>query len=633
MALCSYDVRRMARKKHDHALDPAGDDAEEPAAQFDSTFEEAQQILQDAVAQIRAWQPSPEYADAHGTAEELGAHRRWRRRMHTDTGEHEAVEIAAEPVAPDPDTAPATAPTPVAELDADGLDAEPAEPAEPADPEPVDADLVDPQPVDPEPVDADLVDPEPVDPEPVDAAIVDEVADPEAVGKAPADAAAADAGSTAVLALVAADSAEDDDAPATSGAATGDPTGQDAESGSPNGDEPGQSRRWRRRVAASAAAAAAVDGADAAGAGDELTDLGTTYERRTPPRRREHASHLATIDSPTADYVLTIESVEPLGPASDAPAPSSTGRRRGLLVAALVAALVVAGIGVALVAGGGNDEVASPPASVKPRLVFPAETTPEGMQVRRVWKLQGHQGSAFVGTLAFTNPTSSPVTTTYTEVIPKSLASSVTSVRFAPPPVVVQADPVVQWTETLAPGQSAIVTYEVTVAADGATRQRLLQWQQDRAAALDTATTTTTTTAPPPTTTTTPTTTPTTAVKAPPATAPSTTTTTAPPTTTTAPPPPQGQIWVSVENSGQAPATFQFSNGITISNVAPQGQGSSTYVAVDAGVHPVTLTNGTATDIVCSNGRTTTSGNTANYDVAPGETVGCTWTASVAAGP
>jgi hypothetical protein len=52
-------------------------------------------------------------------------------------------------------------------------------------------------------------------------------------------------------------------------------------------------------------------------------------------------------------------------------------------------------------------------------------------------------------------------------------------------------------------------------------------------------------------------------------------------------------------------------------------------MSVPAGVHEVSLTNGTTAGITCSNGRSTTGGNTANYDVAPGETVGCTWTATV----
>jgi hypothetical protein len=99
----------------------------------------------------------------------------------------------------------------------------------------------------------------------------------------------------------------------------------------------------------------------------------------------------------------------------------------------------------------------------------------------------------------------------------------------------------------------------------------------------------------------------------------------APPTTTA--PPANGQIWFAVDNTGASEATFVFSDGTLVSAPA-EGTGTGPYISAAPGVHSITLNTGTTSGITCSNGRTTTSGATANFDVAPGETVGCTWTAT-----
>ena len=349
--------------------------------------------------------------------------------------------------------------------------------------------------------------------------------------------------------------------------------------------------------------------------------VGTTHATR--PTRRRGPGQPGTIGAPTAEYVLDVGEPTAVGTeveSTDEPAPTPQRGRR-VLVACVAAVVAIGVVAFVVASSGSDDEVATPTANVQPRLEFPPVTTPEGATVTRAWELTGAKGAQLDGTLTVENPTSKSVTTTFTEVIPKSLASSVDQITFDPQPVVVKADPMVQYTATVAPGATFVATYTIEVEPLGRTRQRLLTWADDLAK--ETGTTTTTTV--PPTTTT-----------APPSTTPSTTpavttpTTTGPPATTTPPPPADGSIWIAISNTDpNAPdTTFTFSDGTSV--VAPHGglQGSSPYVTVSPGVHSITLLNGTATSITCS-GRSSGSGNTATYDVAPGEQyVGCTWTAS-----
>ena len=593
----------MADEQHD---DPeqanAQPDVPSAATQGDSSFEAAQQLLQDAVAEFR--NTSSASSASPGDEDGTGGHRRWRRRIVTDAdpawpaperrddGRAEALTAAAfadaeAEVRSDTDvevdteveTAAAGA-TAVADTDtAPAVDASEA----------VEAQAVD------------VVDDDEISPDPELTAEIDTdmlVADDGAEQETPSDEAVSpEEEAAAALALIAAAATV-----AQGGAA------DDVAVPANGSDTPARRRRRRAREAA-----------DAKAEDDLTTDL---YEPRVPKRRRAEAGAPQTVAAPTAEYVL--DDGEPMAvgiqvESTDEPA-STPQRGRRVLVACVAAVVAIGVIAFVVASSGSDDEVATPTANVQPRFEFPPVTTPEGATVTRAWKLTGTKGSQLDGKLTVENPTSKSVTTTFTEVIPKSLASSVDQITFDPQPVVVKADPIVRYTATVAPGTTFVATYTIEVEPLGRTRQRLLTWADDLAK----ETGTTTTTVPPTTTTapasTTPSTTP--AVTTP--------TTTGPPATTTTAPPADGSIWIAISNTdANAPdTTFTFSDGTSV--VAPHGglQGSSPYITVSPGVHSITLLNGTATSITCS-GRSSGSGNTATYDVAPGEQyVGCTWTAS-----
>jgi hypothetical protein len=257
-------------------------------------------------------------------------------------------------------------------------------------------------------------------------------------------------------------------------------------------------------------------------------------------------------------------------------------------------------------------------------LTFATLTTPEGMKVERRWELQGAQGDHFVGRLSFSNPTSAPLRTSHTEVIPKSLASSVTKITFDLQPTVIQADPVVQYSLTVPTGGEVTARYEIEVAPTGASRARLKAWAADLAAqdAKTPTTTGPTTTGP---TTTGPTTT---------TTGPTTSTST---TTSTLPAGP-GTIIVRIVSRGGT-GTFNFSGpGSGLSGTtagSPDGTAQSPAVTVAAGTYAWTQTSSpgwAVASIDCSDRdgpielRSTASGTTARFNVQAGETVVCTWT-------
>ena len=587
----------MADEQHDEPEQAdAQPDVPSAPAQGDSSFEAAQQLLQDAVAEFR--NASSGSTAAPGDEDDgTGGHRRWRRRVVTDAdpawpaperrddGRAEALTAAAFADAEVEIKAEAAEAGEIATADGDNtalaVGAEEAEDAVEA--RAVAAEI----PSDPEltaEIDTDMLVAE-------DGTEQETPSDDEAVS--PEEEAAAALALIAAAATAAQGGAADDVSVPANGS-----------------DTPARRRRRRAREAA-----------DAKADDDLATDL---YEPRVPKRRRAEAGAPQTVAAPTAEYVL--DDGEPMAvgievESTDEPAPTP-GRGRRVLVACLAAAVAIGVITVVVASSGSDDEVAAPTAKVQPRLEFPPVTTPEGATVTRAWELTGAKGAQLDGTLTVANPTSKSVTTSFTEVIPKSLASSVDQITFDPQPVVVKADPMVQYTATVAPGATFVATYTIEVEPLGRTRQRLLAWADDLAK--ETGTTTTTTVLP--TTTTTP-------ASTTPSTAPAVTTptTTGPPATTTTAPPADGSIWIAVYNTDpNAPdTTFMFSDGTSV--VAPHGsvQGSSPYITVPPGVHSITLTNGTATSIACSNGRSGGSGNTATYDVAPGELhVGCTWAAS-----
>jgi hypothetical protein len=317
------------------------------------------------------------------------------------------------------------------------------------------------------------------------------------------------------------------------------------------------------------------------------------------------------------------------GPDAAPPGAGHDSRRRvGVAVAVGALLALVVGLIVVLVSSGGSDE--SPTAAPAPqavRLGFKPVTTSDGVVVRRGWTLTGARGSELGGTLVFSNPTSAPVTTSYTEVIPKSLARSADDIRFDPQPTVLKADPVVQYTVTVPANGQMTATYHVKVRSAGLRRARLRAWADAAAREATTSTSSTSTTTP-------------TTVAAPPTTvaeAPVTTAAAPPPPSPPPPPPPpttRGAVVVRVVSNGGSGATFGFSGAggsaaLTTSG-GPNGSAQSATISVPTGnvswSQVSTPPGWVLVGVSCSNGAG--GGATASFELHEGETVTCTWTNS-----
>jgi hypothetical protein len=351
-----------------------------------------------------------------------------------------------------------------------------------------------------------------------------------------------------------------------------------------------------------------------------------------PPNVVEPVTPSVVEDAPPSDAAPAAGD-EP--PPIDAERARSRRRRR----VALLAGLAVAAVGVGALAGvfGGGASDGTPTGVVvagSARLVFDPITTSDGVTIERVWRLRGKDGTQFVGTLSFSNPTSAPIEVQHTEVFPKSLTSSVDDIAFDLDPVVLQADPVVQYSVTVPAGAEVTARYEIHVAPDGARRGRLTAWAHDlETSPSSTVPTTTATTAPP----------------APPGTIPiggGTSTPrkpAAPPATAPpAPAPARGTIAIRMV-SRNGTGTFGFSGpggsvAITTSG-APDGTGQSASITVPVGRYSWTQVSRPpgfgGPSIDCTDrdagpfqNRSTVSGSTATFNVQAGETVVCTWTNS-----
>jgi hypothetical protein len=249
-------------------------------------------------------------------------------------------------------------------------------------------------------------------------------------------------------------------------------------------------------------------------------------------------------------------------------------------------------------------------------LSFDTVTTADGVDVGRTWVLAGEQGDQFVGRISFSNERATPVSITHTEVIPKSLASSVDDVRFDPEPArVIEADPVVEYSLTVPANGEITARYEIEVDPDGTSRRRLETWERAMNAevARRTAATTTTTTIPAPTTT---------------APAP------APPVAIAPPPPPPADAVIVVRVVSQGVSgTFSFAGAFgSASLTTSEGQTvvQSAGIAVPSGTQTMSQVSAPAGAVLlgvsCSDADSGGSGASAVYNLSPGETVVCTWT-------
>jgi hypothetical protein len=109
---------------------------------------------------------------------------------------------------------------------------------------------------------------------------------------------------------------------------------------------------------------------------------------------------------------------------------------------------------------------------------FPPSVYPSGLVVAREWSFTDRRGSQLHARVRVTNGGSAVVSSSVDEVIPKSLAPSIATIRFSPPPdQIVRSDPVVRYTiKELQPGHALDLVYAVSVPPDGASLARLQDW-------------------------------------------------------------------------------------------------------------------------------------------------------------
>jgi hypothetical protein len=370
------------------------------------------------------------------------------------------------------------------------------------------------------------------------------------------------------------------------------------------------------------------------GAGQRRRRRRTVPPPTGPPPVREE-THAATASAAAFDHTIaapigiapqpsadehTTAVDEPETPARSERVAALRRRQRRLGLAAIVVLIALAAASLIVTQVGGGDGAASQEArsgsSAPVRVSFDSVATTDGIVVGRTWVLAGKRGDRFVGTLSFTNDLAEPVTMTHTEVIPKSLASSVDDVRFDPEPTtVIEADPVIEYSLTVPANGEVTARYEIDVEPDGASRQRLDTWQRamDDEIARRAAATTTTTTIPAPTTT---------------APAP------APPVALAPPPPPPVNAAIVVRTVSQGVrGTFSYAGSRgSASLTTSEGQDvvQSATIGVPAGSYTMTQVSAPAGAVLlgvsCSDDDSGGSGASAVYNLSPGETVVCTWT-------
>ena len=108
-----------------------------------------------------------------------------------------------------------------------------------------------------------------------------------------------------------------------------------------------------------------------------------------------------------------------------------------------------------------------------------------GLVVNRTWALAGKGGDELYANVILVNSVNVPISGSYDEVIPKTVAGSDSAITFAPPPTkIVNADPVVRYDYDLTPGESYAISYSVDIgAAAGSGKTRLQSLAADQAAA------------------------------------------------------------------------------------------------------------------------------------------------------
>lgn len=164
----------------------------------------------------------------------------------------------------------------------------------------------------------------------------------------------------------------------------------------------------------------------------------------------------------------------PVGPPVAAPSPKKRRRTPALIA---IAAFVVLGL-VALVAVVVTRSDDPKPPDVA--LAFPREGSTVG-QLDRGWEIVDGE---LVGTLEFTNDTSTNTSGRHIEAFPKSLVSDAAAIRSDPAPSqVLQADPVLAWDVQVEAGGSTTIVYRIDV-PDDTDQADLETWSRDQTKAL-----------------------------------------------------------------------------------------------------------------------------------------------------
>ena len=155
-------------------------------------------------------------------------------------------------------------------------------------------------------------------------------------------------------------------------------------------------------------------------------------------------------------------------------------RTAGIVAAIGIGAVVAIVLVVLALRSGDSGTEAVPPARVSFDLPsFPIGST---VAVDTEWALSGKDGKDFSSISTFVNNTSAPARVEFQEVIPKSIASDASDITFVGgQPIVIKADPVVQYIVDIPANGEVTRTYEVEVEPLGAERSRLTQWARDLA--------------------------------------------------------------------------------------------------------------------------------------------------------
>jgi len=133
------------------------------------------------------------------------------------------------------------------------------------------------------------------------------------------------------------------------------------------------------------------------------------------------------------------------------------------LAVILVAAVVAMGTIAAVRARGGA-----------PTHVFSRLRLPSGIAIDRSWELLGEQGTALASTTRVSNPTDRDLAIDHDEIVPKAVAEDVDQVRFATPfDSVIRRDPIVRYALKLPAKGEVVLRYDVDLAPDGSSGERL----------------------------------------------------------------------------------------------------------------------------------------------------------------